>query len=409
MKPIMGLDIDFDFGKLIKISDLIYFDGPLLSHYTSERGDNYLYYWVDVDDTYNRWLIIRTDIFSIQQYLDKKIPLYSIISNPNDSFVYAVDIDSDAVYHNVKAIRINDLPENYLPSPESYYDFELNDDIDLAAISRKHSSGIFELHVDGTNVKYGSIPFNKFAPIMPMVEDIRKSMSSRYIKQQKSLISNKETQKDIVRTLALDTQYEYICSLAGSIRIILKPLNTQTQLSFDENVGKTFADDFAEEMINLFKSGYEKEKLITYSDFYDKNVIKKYNEFINYLDKEKLSFGLKWYNSVSNISIKENIKLDDTKKILNNLSDFEFDKNEEIRLDARFYSLNVKTGNYSLESAEGDDFKSTGFLDGERKKIADTISFNKTYKVIIERKVSEQIGSKEKTIDTLISLIEIKD
>ena len=405
MKPIVGLDIDFDFGKLFKISDLIYFDGPLLSHYTSEKGDNYLYYWVDVDDICNRWLIIRTDIFSIQRYLDKKIPLHSIISDPNDGFVYAVDIDSNAVYHNVKAVKIKDLPENYLPSLDSYYVFELHDDINLAAISRKYSSGIFELHIEGRNVRYGSMPLNKFAAIIPMVEDIRKSMSSKYIKQKKLLISDKEDQKKKGRELALDTQYEYMYSLAGSIRIILKPLNTQIQLPF----GETFADDFAGEMINLFKSGYKKESLTTYSELYDKNVIKKYHDFINYLDNEKLSFGLKWYNSISNISIKEDIKLEDTKEILNNLSDFEFDQSEEISLDARFYSLNVKTGSYSLESAEGDDFKSTGYLDEERKKIADTISFNKIYKIIIDRKESEQVGGKEKIKDTLVSLVEIKD
>jgi hypothetical protein len=402
MIPIVGLDIDFDFGKFIKVSDLIYFDGPLLSHYTSEKGDNYLYYWVDVDDTYNRWLIIRTDIFSIQQYLDKKIPLHSIVSDPNDGFVYAVDIDSNADYHNIRAVKINNLPENYLPSLDSFYAFELNDEIDLAAISRKYSSGIFELHIEGRNVKYGSIPLNKFAPIMPMVENIRKSMSSKYIKQKKSLIFNKESQKDISRKLALDTQYEYMYSLAGSIRIILKPLNTQTQLPF----GETYADNFAGEMINLFKSGYKKESLVTYSELYDKNVIKKYNDFINYLDNEKLSFGLKWYNSISNISIKEDIKFEDTRQILNNLSDFEFDKSEEIELEAHFYSLNVKTGSYSLESAEGDDFKSMGYLDEKRKEIANTISFNKTYKVIIDRKVSEKIGSKEKIKDILVSIIE---
>jgi hypothetical protein len=164
MIPIVGLDMDFDFGKLIKITDFIYFDGLLLSHYISEKGDNYLYYWVDVDDTYNRWLIIRADILSIQQYLDKKIPLHSIVSAPNDGFVYAVDIDSNAVYHNIKVVKITDLPENYLPSLESYYVFESNNEIDLAAISRKYSSGIFELHIDGRNVKYGSIPLNKFAP-----------------------------------------------------------------------------------------------------------------------------------------------------------------------------------------------------------------------------------------------------
>ena len=69
MKTINGFSINFDFSKLIKVADLIYYDGPLLSHYVSNKGENYLFYWVDVDNEYNRWVVIRTDIFSIQQYL----------------------------------------------------------------------------------------------------------------------------------------------------------------------------------------------------------------------------------------------------------------------------------------------------------------------------------------------------
>ena len=69
MKTIKGLPTIFNPKRLNKVSDLIYFDGPFLSHFVSERGDNYLYYWVDTDDEYNRWLIIRTDIFTIQKYL----------------------------------------------------------------------------------------------------------------------------------------------------------------------------------------------------------------------------------------------------------------------------------------------------------------------------------------------------
>ena len=93
MKTINGFSINFDFSKLIKVADLIYHDGPLLSHYVSNKGENYLFYWVDVDNEYNRWVVIRTDIFSIQQYLEKKSTLHSIITQPNDGFVYTVDID----------------------------------------------------------------------------------------------------------------------------------------------------------------------------------------------------------------------------------------------------------------------------------------------------------------------------
>ena len=176
MKTINGFNIEFDFSKLIKVADLIYYDGPLLSHYMSSKGENYLFYWVDVDNVHNRWVVIRTDIFSIQQYLEKKITLHSIITQPNDGFVYTVDIDNNIDYHNTKIVPIANLPEEYTPMENSYYTFEIKDDLDLAAISQKYSSGILEIHIGGKDVKYGSIPLNKFAPIIPKIEDIRKAM-----------------------------------------------------------------------------------------------------------------------------------------------------------------------------------------------------------------------------------------
>lgn len=136
MKTINGFSINFDFSKLIKVADLIYHDGPLLSHYVSNKGENYLFYWVDVDNEYNRWVVIRTDIFSIQQYLEKKSTLHSIITQPNDGFVYTVDIDNKIHYHNIKFVPIANLPEEYTPTENSYYVFEIEDNIDLAAISQ---------------------------------------------------------------------------------------------------------------------------------------------------------------------------------------------------------------------------------------------------------------------------------
>ena len=112
------------------------------------------------------------------------------------------------------------------------------------------------------------------------------------------------------------------------------------------------------------------------------------------------------HNINSNVSYKQEITTNDTKKILANLSDFEFDDKEEIKLYGRFYSINVRTGQYAFESTEGDDFKSTGHLDETRRQMAYNISFNKTYQVIIERKTTEPIGGKEKIKDVITSFIE---
>lgn len=402
MKTINGFTIEFDFSKLIKVADLIYYDGPLLSHYMSSKGENYLFYWVDVNNEYNRWVIIRTDIFSIQQYLERKITLHSIITHPNDGFVYTVDIDDKIEYHNIKVVPIANLPEEYTPMENSYYDFEVKDDIDLAAISQKYSSGILEIHIGGKDVKYGSIPLNKFAPIIPIIEDIRKSMSSKFIKRIKRSNAHleKKIKQNIDRELRLDTQYEYMYSLAGSIRIILKPINQQISFAY------TYSDDFAQDLIHLFEAGYNKESILNFSGLYDKNILKKYNNLISFLNNENLALGIKWYNTNSKVSYKQDISTNDTKKILANLSDFEFDNKEEIKLCGRFYSINIKSGNYAFESTEGDDFKSSGFLDETRRQMAYNITFNKTYQVVIERETTELIGGKEKIKDTLISFVE---
>lgn len=327
------------------------------------------------------------------------------MSTPNDGFLYMVDIDANASYHNIQLIQVDSLPEDYLPGQDSLYAFEPSDDIDLAAISQKYSCGILELHIDGRDVKYGSIPLQKLAPIIPKIEDIRKTLSAKYIRhvQQSLSLKKDENKKNITRALYLDTQYEYMCSMTGSIRIILKPLNQQ--ISFT----KTYADSFAEELIKLFESGYKKEDITSFSKTYDKSIIKKYNDFIYYLNAENLSFGMKWCNVKAGIALQQKIGLKDTEKILTNLSDFEFNDKEDIVVNGCFYSLNVKSGSYSFESAEGDDFKSTGYLDKARRELAQTITFNKTYQVVIERKIAEQIGSKEKKEDTIVSITEVPE
>jgi len=405
MKAINGFNFNFDFSKLIKVADLIYFDGPLLSHYISDKGENYLFHWADADDDYNRWIVLRTDILSIQQYLDKKVNLRSLIMEPNDGFVFSVDIDADLNYTNIRVVPVEAIPEEYLPTEDSFYSFKVEDDIDLSALSQKYSSGILEIHIDGQDVKYGSIPLHKLAPIIPKIEEIRKSMSSKYAKRIKRSQQDmdKNAKQALERELRLDTQYEFLYSLAGSIRIILKPINQQTSF------GPTYSDDFAREFTGLFVSGYSKENIQGYSETYDKQTIKRYSDFMSFLNSEKLSLGVKWCNMGTQTRINHKIEIDDTQKILSNLSNFDFDNEEELKVIGKFYSLNVKTGSYSFESVEGDDFKSSGFLDNSRKQMAFSISFNKTYQVIINRKVKEPVGRKQIIKDTIVSFIEEVD
>ena len=124
MRQIEGFDLQFDFSGFKKMADLVYFDGPFLSHYVSSKGDDYLFYWVDRDDTDNRWLVFRVNLANLQKYIGKELTLRELVANPNDGFLYSVDVDNDLRYHNVKLVQPSSLPEDYLPEPDSYYAFE---------------------------------------------------------------------------------------------------------------------------------------------------------------------------------------------------------------------------------------------------------------------------------------------
>lgn len=124
MTAIQGYDIQFDFSGFKRIADLIYFEGPFLSHYVSEKGDDYLFYWVDRDEHDNRWLVLRVSLASLQKYIGKDLTLRELIENPNDGYMYSVDVDNSLQYHNVKLVQPANLPADYLPDADSYYDFE---------------------------------------------------------------------------------------------------------------------------------------------------------------------------------------------------------------------------------------------------------------------------------------------
>ena len=101
MKQLKGLEIQFIISQMIKISDLISFEGPLLSHYMTSKGENYIFKWLDTDDICNRWMFFRVDINDLQKYISKEISLLTLVNNCSDCFVYFVDIDSSINYQNI--------------------------------------------------------------------------------------------------------------------------------------------------------------------------------------------------------------------------------------------------------------------------------------------------------------------
>ncbi|WNY25919.1 DUF6575 domain-containing protein [Methanolapillus millepedarum] len=126
MNPVENIKIP-NFQIFEKKADLIYYDGPLLSHLISPAGEDYIFYWVDVNEKYNKWIVFQTTPSQIEEYLNKKISLRQFMFDCLEGIAYSIDIDNNIDYHNVFAFNINTILPEYLPTEDSYHVFEVRE------------------------------------------------------------------------------------------------------------------------------------------------------------------------------------------------------------------------------------------------------------------------------------------
>lgn len=123
MIQLNGIPVEFEISSLTRVNDLIYYDGPLLTNYISNDGFHYLFYLVDSDKLYNRWMIFKTDEQHLFDYIDNKTTLYNIITNCLNNYVTFIDIDNNKKLHNQKNVEVQNIPTVYLPDKDATYDF----------------------------------------------------------------------------------------------------------------------------------------------------------------------------------------------------------------------------------------------------------------------------------------------
>lgn len=106
------------------VEDIIYFDGPLLSILKGSTTQDYFYYWCDSDNRFNRWMCIPVTRKEIINYKSEKISLLDLCKKRAQ--LLFVDINSDLKPQKGKKVDFENIPEEYLPPAESFFDQELS-------------------------------------------------------------------------------------------------------------------------------------------------------------------------------------------------------------------------------------------------------------------------------------------
>lgn len=124
MKELTGIRISQLGFQPQKLGDLIYHEGPLLSLFIDNENPDiyYVYKWVDNDETVNRWIIAQVNSAILRNFFHKRISLRNLIVNHPVTF--SIEINNSLAKQNIQVCATAELPEEYLPAENSFYDEE---------------------------------------------------------------------------------------------------------------------------------------------------------------------------------------------------------------------------------------------------------------------------------------------
>ncbi len=111
--------------QLFKKGDIIEFEGPLLSHFSDEMGEDYFMKWVDKDSECNRWLLFNISKIDLNDYFQNSKTLRNLIKSSNE-IVYLIDIDDNINYKKIQVLSKDSIPENYLPTDKSIFNEKIS-------------------------------------------------------------------------------------------------------------------------------------------------------------------------------------------------------------------------------------------------------------------------------------------
>ena len=142
------------------------------------------------------------------------------------------------------------------------------------------------------------------------------------------------------------------------------------------------ADDFAKELIRLFKAGYDIDELKKYAADYGNEALAKFNDLLELLKKSKVNIEVSWTNAKFKIHESKSVKEHDKQIIIDNLVR-SIEKTEEFKYQGQFYSLNTRSGQFSFETNDKPTLAIRGKFDDAIKDRVHSLSFEQLYEIII--------------------------
>jgi hypothetical protein len=108
------------FAKKMNMAEvLIWYDGPVLAHYTAHDAQ-YIVTWSDQTDTQQIWHAIEVSSPNVKLYKDNKISLIEVMRRSRGIFRCINDFIDQHGTARGELVKLSDIDPSILPTEESY-------------------------------------------------------------------------------------------------------------------------------------------------------------------------------------------------------------------------------------------------------------------------------------------------
>jgi len=107
--------------NLKKMGDFLFHEGSIQSHFINDKDEDYLFFWADVIEDTNRWMVVKSNPNLLRLFFAQQINTKDLITKNPDNFVYFIDVTESGDWKKIQLVANLNIPSIYFPSENSYY------------------------------------------------------------------------------------------------------------------------------------------------------------------------------------------------------------------------------------------------------------------------------------------------
>jgi|GEM_PF-2019280 len=419
MEQLNGILISKDlYFELEKIGVLLFQEFPSTVVLKNSTGEIYIQEWVDCseDGLIDRFYFFKTNSKFLSKFLKNEISHTELVFNSLEGFVFFYDRDNDSI-SDLTIISIKNIPVNYIPSShhflitdevvdiEKIKSFINFDEIDtktnlfekVQETVYKKKTDIYNLHlIKGGGIGFGKIKTEILGNTLTGFDNLYKSVAlDIHLGKTRGAVNPK------MNDVGKYTSTEVVETLAASFSVLIKPYYNEYPIFNPLTSSELIANSIFTLLNKSTNTSNFEEVYSNFSEF----TISAYKKFLKEIYNHNITLGVSYLSQTTQISYTQEYDLRLADKIITDINNFSFSKEDNFIKTGKFRALNCDTGHFTFVSNEEETF--SGYMDKLIKEGSERIVFTKIYEIHINRKITKEASKEKPTVqDTIIAFYE---